>query len=89
MTGAMDFADKIHLLKSHEEDCYRICHHILQQEELAHEAVKRTLRELFLDDGFFRADLAERKLQLRKETVKASLQIYKQAFAGAYFAVSG
>ncbi|GGF96480.1 hypothetical protein [Paenibacillus abyssi] len=70
----MDKAQRIQCLREAENDCYRICFHLLQSEHCAAEAAKEALLRLYRQDHFFTSASHEQRLKLVKaEAVRSSM----------------
>jgi hypothetical protein len=61
----MEQKERIQILKSHENECYRICLYLLDCESLALEAATITLHDLYFDHLFFKNNISDQKLFLR------------------------
>lgn len=67
MDSVICLAKKVETLKRLETYGYQIAFYILQNEDLAIEAIKTALIELSMDDTFFRKTLTD-QLQIMKRT---------------------
>jgi hypothetical protein len=66
------------ILKNHENDCYSICHYLLQCEEMACEAAKNAIYNLIINDKYFVSDSNAKNDLIRKESMKSALEMKKK-----------
>jgi hypothetical protein len=74
---SMNKSQRIERLRSVEQECFRICYHLLQSDNSAHEAAKLTLTQLYRNDAFF-ADLSQGAELLRREAVRVCLLLQQE-----------
>lgn len=82
MDPVICLAEKIEILKKHETYGYQIAFYLLQNEDLAIEAMKMALIELSMDDAFFRKSLTVQQQIMKRTSMNKSIEVKQKSFIG-------
>lgn len=70
------FEKRVSQLRNYEIYCYRICYYVLDTEQLAIEATKKTLIHLFHDGDFLLANKLQQRLYVKQVSMKYALHAF-------------
>ncbi len=70
--------NKISALRKYETYCYQVSYYMLEDEEMAVEAVSQAFIHLYQQETFFSLNEEEQRSYLKHNTIQQSLDIYKK-----------
>jgi|GEM_PF-2304495 len=75
MDQTMSFGHKIEILRGLETYGYQVAHYMLQEEDLALDAVKLALLEISAKDEFFTEEVSSQRAQWRKLVMRHAIHL--------------
>lgn len=82
MDPVICLAEKVEILKKLETHGYQIAFYILQNEDLAIEAMKTALVELNMDVTFFRKSLTVQQQIMKRTSLNKSIAVKQKSLIG-------
>lgn len=82
MNPVICLTERVETLKKLETYGYQIAFYLLQNEDLAIEAMKTALIELSMDDVFFRKSLAVQQQIMKRTSINKSIAVKKTSLIG-------
>lgn len=80
MERMVSFGRQVEILRGLETYGYQVAHYLLQEEDLALEAVKMALLEISAKDEFFKEEVSLQRTQLRRTVMCHAIRLKQKWF---------